>query len=207
MFSGSRIEEGAGRQAIKRTLRPQLGFAAALCVLACNTVPDAVPSNTVPAGPPTDMAVVTGGISDVRPFFGTTSNPDGTANADFLLATCGCGYWRILIENTDGSQVQFPVNFYTSDAYVPTGAVTVFGRDENGAALGSLDQDGGTVGGSVELGKLPRQFSAVRGDAHSQEVKACVMCHVGDNPIYPRPANHPVQGVSDCFQCHKVVIK
>ncbi|HUN82682.1 MAG TPA: hypothetical protein VMV81_14350, partial [Phycisphaerae bacterium] len=174
---------------------------------ACNTVPDAVPSSAVPAGPPTDMTVVTGGISDVRPFFGTTTGPDGTANADFLLATCGCGYWRILIQNTDGSQVQFPINFYTDNTYVPTGSVTVFGRDENGAALGSLDQDGGTVGGRVELSKLPRQFSAVRGDAHSQEVKACVMCHVGDNPIYPRPANHPVQGVSDCFQCHNVVIK
>lgn len=176
----------------------------AVSVLACNAFPAVIPMDA-----PADMKIVIGGIADVRPFFGQTSKADGTYAGDFLLATCGCGDWRILLSDPDGSQAQFPVNFYSADTYSPSGLVTLFGRVDTNAALGAIDQNAGALTGDLEHNLNYRKFSATRGEAHTQEIKACVMCHIGDNPIWPRPPTHPVyvSGVTDCFTCHTVNIK
>lgn len=171
-------------------------------LLACNTFP-------LLLGPPDGTSVVTGGISDTRPYFGKMYCPGGTEVGDFMLATCGCGDWRVLLSPSDGSpQRQWPVQFYSTGDYQATGDVAVFGEDGTNAARGTVDQTLGATSGQLQTGLGFRNFSATRGDAHSLEIQACVLCHIGDNPIWPRPEDHPtyVPGVTDCFECHEVVI-
>src|ERR1043166_649871 len=194
------ITRGSKSRLWLRAGRTHFGVILGIYIFGCNLIPQPIPID-----PPADLQVVVGGMTDQRPYFGTARSI-GADDATFLLATCGCGDWRILIQNPDGTQVQLPVHFYTSGDYVPTGPITVFGRDSNTAAIGTVDQDGGNVSGSIELTSFARNFSAIRGDAHSQSIQACAMCHVGDNPIFPRPANH-VPGVTDCFNCHTVNIQ
>lgn len=171
--------------------------------LACQAAPSFIL-------PPEDMTVIPGGISDVRPFFGKMFDSQRREVGDFLLATCGCGDWRVLLSFIDGSpQRQFPVRFYAAGPYTPTGSVTVYGAETDQAADGIVDQDAGQTEGRLALGFMQRTFLATRGDAHAQEVEACVLCHIGENPIWPQPPNHPtyVPGVTDCFMCHTVTIE
>ena len=159
------------------------------------------------------MTRVQGGITDARPYFGTMSsvawNGAEQPAGDFMLATCGCGDWRVLLTEADGSQTQFPVSFYTDGPYVPTGSVTVFGREGENAARGTLDQDAGSLTGDLELSQNRRQFTAQRGEAHGSDVQACVKCHIGENPIFPQPPGHIpyVPGVTNCFECHTLNIQ
>ncbi len=181
------------------------GVVVIFCVLVgCNVVP-IMPALTLPDA----LTRVPGGIIDARPYFGNLRIANNDPSAEFLLATCGCGDWRILITDSDGAQRQFPVDFYTEGEYSPEGSVTVFGRDGDVAALGTLDQHTGQTNGDVETGLLFRRFAATRGEAHTQEVSACVKCHIGEDPIFPQPEGHPVYepGVTDCFRCHTVTIE
>lgn len=178
-------------------------FGATLFV-ACNAVPSLVPL-AVPEG-----QRVTGGIADARPMFGKAIRPlDSVEVGAFMLATCGCGDWRMLLQKTDGTQYQLPVDFYADGEYIRSGPVAVFGQEESKAALGQVDQDTGIVAGDLDIDGERLQFSAQRGESHSLEIQACVMCHIGENPIWPRPPTHPayVPGVTDCFSCHTITIK
>jgi len=173
-------------------------------ILACNALPVIIPL-TEPEG-----NTVVGGIADVRPYFGRTVRPLTSEEAgDFLLATCGCGEWRVLLQNDDGTQYQFPVSFFANGDYSLSKPVTVFGSEEDKVALGEVDQEAGVVSGNVDLNRERLRFSAERGDSHALEIQACVLCHVGDNPIWPRPPTHPVYvpGVTDCFSCHTITIE
>jgi len=172
-------------------------------LVACNVLPSVFPLEE-----PEGSAVI-GGMADVRPLFGKTIRPLTSEEVGaFMLATCGCGDWRVLMQNNDGTQYQFPVHFFATGTYAPTGPVTVFGREESKAALGQVDQDDGVVSGHLDLNGERLGFSAQRGDSHALEIQACVLCHAGDNPISPRPPTHPVYvpGVTDCFSCHTVTI-
>lgn len=172
-------------------------------LVACNTLPALFPL-IEPEGAP-----VIGGMADVKPMFGKAVRPLNSEEiGTFMVATCGCGDWRMLLQKQDGAQYQLPVHFYTNETYSPSGPIAVFGREDTKAALGQVDQDAGHVSGDLDIDGERFQFSAQRGDSHALEIQACVLCHVGDNPISPRPPTHPVYvpGVTDCFSCHTVTI-
>jgi len=160
-------------------------------------------------GPSENLKIIPGGIGDVRPYFGdlrlVTSDD---SEAVFLLASCGCGDWRVLIQPHDGSpQEQFAIHFYNeSGDYADPGDVLAYGKDETLPAEFSaiLQQDPGLLDGRVINGDTKFLVSAVRGDAHAT-VTACGMCHLGDNPIHPLPAEHPTKYLTDptvCLECH-----
>ena len=50
---------------------------------------------------------------------------------DFLLGTCGCGEWKVLIRQKDGTQAQADVRFYSKGDYSPTGSVKFSGLVES----------------------------------------------------------------------------
>lgn len=178
--------------------------APALLLLAC------IPPQPTPVGlnEPLDLQVVVGGISNTQPFFGRLRTVDG-AEGDFLLATCGCGDWRVLITRGDGARAQVAVRFYSDGEYVPSGSVTFYGADEATRTRGTVDQDAGTAVGSIEAFAEVSAISGMRGEAHAQAIQACVMCHVGGDPIWPQPPGHTpyVMSETDCFACHTIRIE
>ncbi len=157
---------------------------------------------------PAETDVVIGGISNLQPFFGTLQcSPESkTDNGVFLLASCGCGDWRVLFKpKNGGKQVQFPILFYSDGAYSPTGEVAVYGVDGDKGFSGRVNQEAGTVSGKGMNGFFRTYASAARTDAHSQPVEACVLCHVGEDPIYPLPDTHPQDYKTNpnvCLNCH-----
>ena len=158
---------------------------------------------------PTNLDVIVGGPSNIQPFFGRVRTAD-LANrdiGDFLLSTCGCGDWRAVVAYDDGTlRHQFPVKFYTTGEYVPTGSITVFAQDDPAALLGAVDQDAGTADGRVEINAVRMTFTSARGENHDV-VNACVYCHIGDDPIYPLPDTHPpdyLEESTSCLECHSV---
>lgn len=157
---------------------------------------------------PDSYSRVSGGIADGRPFFGKTYDALNLERGDFLLATCGCGDWRVLIRDDDGRQKQFAVSFYDTGEYDPAGEVVLFGREEELAALGAVQQSDGTATGSLDLSIFRRSFSAERRETHTNDIEACILCHIGEDPIYPQPEGHPVYqpGVTNCLNCHEVNI-
>lgn len=158
---------------------------------------------------PDGLSTIPGGVADGRPYFGKSYDGFNTEKGLFVLATCGCGDWRVLVKDDDGSQVQFPIRFYTSGPYDPAGEVTFFGEEEGMAALGTVDQNTGATTGSVDLQLFRRRFTAERRETHTNDIEACIICHIGTDPIYPQPETHPpyVEGVTNCLQCHEVVIE
>lgn len=184
-----------------------LGFLSTLILLGCNAMP-------TPILPPDGMQIVVGGIADTRPYLGTFAKSEFTdspiGEGTFLLASCGCGYWRALFKPNDGSaQKQFIVDFYSDGDYLPSGEVTAYGNDPDTELVfrGMADQDNGLFSARMQRGNLFGDISATRGDAHNTSVEACGMCHLGDNPIYPLPDYHPPRYKSDplsCLECHTV---
>jgi hypothetical protein len=179
-----------------------LGLAAAA---GCITIP--MPFIIAPQG----LTVVPGGITDTRPYFGKLASADAPdqEQGDFLLASCGCGDWRVLMRPADGSpQTQFPVQFYAAGEYVETGDVTVYGTVDGGDALfGTVNQDAGLFDGRAQTGARRELISASRSAAHDLEVTACQLCHIGDDPIWPLPESHPKNYLTNpnvCFDCHTV---
>jgi hypothetical protein len=164
---------------------------------------------TFPLEEPTDLTVVIGGIADTRPYFGTLKMDDGSDEGEFLLATCGCGDWRVLVKHADGAQAQTGVKFFSDGEYSTAGKVTFYGTKDGNAVRGIVDQDAGSASGRTDALDRLVSFKGTRGDAHSQAVQACVLCHIGDDPIWPQPAGHPVYvaGQTDCFSCHSINIE
>lgn len=161
--------------------------------------------------PSADLKPVVGGISDTKPFFGNYKIAGSDASSGiFLLASCGCGDWRVLFKPDDGSpQTQFPIIFYSSGDYTPTGAITVFGQDEaSGRAVsGSVDQDNGLFFGKSQLGLTLEDIAGLRSSIADQSVDACGLCHIGDDTIYPLPPTHPQKYRTNprvCLECHSV---
>ena len=166
--------------------------------------------SVVPQSAPANQKVVIGGLPDQRPFFGKVERMIDGQTGDFLLATCGCGEWRALVQMTDGSQWQFPVNFFTESGLANLSSdAQVYGREEDKAMQGLVQALDGHLTGDTEKGMLNHRVDAFRGDMHGTDITACVRCHVGDDPIYPRPPTHPVYvpGVTNCFDCHDVTIE
>jgi hypothetical protein len=187
---------------IQRSLR--VGCVALIALpLACDVIP-----LIAPIALPANLRVVPGGIADTRPRFGRTTDAAGGERGSFLLATCGCGDWRMLIRDPDGRPSQFPVHFYSSGEYQPTGDVIVFGREGELAALGTVNQDAGVTAGDLDISGARRRFDADRRETHEDNIEACVLCHIGDDPIWPQPASHIpyVEGRTDCLDCHEIVI-
>lgn len=173
--------------------------------LGCNLFP-------VVFAPPQDMTAVVGGIANQQPFWGKLLSADGLGReeGEFLLATCGCGDWRALVTPADGSgQVQFPVHFYSSGEYDPATDVTVYGEEGDFALSGVVAQVAGTTNGWMKLRSRTPRFNATRGSNHTDQAEACVLCHVGDDPILPQPENHPAFELNppNCLSCHQVVIE
>jgi hypothetical protein len=160
--------------------------------------------------PPAGMTEVPGGIGDVRPYYGRTRSADVPDQelGDFLLASCGCGDWRALIAPDDGSEnASVVVRFYTVDAYVPTGSVTIHADEEGGALRGTVDQDNGQTEGRLQLGPRRMFFEATRGENHLSSAEACLMCHLGEQPIWPLPDTHTTDYQLDppnCLDCHEL---
>ncbi len=186
-------------------LRQVLWLSLVGIVVGCNIFPSFVIT------PPTDdMTVVLGGLANTEPYFGTyrLANAPEVEMGDFLLASCGCGDWRVLFRPTDGGpQVQFPVQFYTVGEYSPAGSVKVHGTTDYNATDGMVDQDGGVFEGKAELALSRYMMSANRESAHVQSVDACGMCHIGEDSIYPLPPTHPQKYKTNprvCFECHTV---
>jgi len=165
------------------------------------------------------LSPVVGGLADQRPYFGKFKGAPDNSEGDFLLATCGCGDWRVLMSTADGKQWQFTVRFYSTGDYQPTGDVKVFGQSDTEALLGTVHQDAGLTEGLSNHNTIVLSFSATRGEAHTNNAFFCVKCHIGDNPIRPHSLDHPSRcgdGVTtgcftidppNCLSCHKVVIK
>lgn len=181
--------------------RKWIWFTSVAALAACNVFPAILP-------PDGGMIRVPGGIANTQPFFGRVEDVFHRNLGKFLLATCGCGDWRMLLQYNDGRQVQFPVEFFSEGPYVPMGPVSVYGKQLTYEGAGTVDQDSGDFSGIVEIDRVRQRALAWREDAHSLAIEACVLCHIGEDPIWPQPPNHPqyVPGVTDCFQCHTVVI-
>ena len=188
-------------------------FAILILFVGCSTV------GAAPLTLPTGLSLVVGGIADLRPYYGKFKAAPGNSEGDFLLAGCGCGDWRVLMSTADGKQWQFPVRFYSTGDYQPTGDVKVFGQSHTEALLGTVHQDTGLTDGLSDHNTIALKFSATRGETHSNVASVCVKCHIGDNPIRPQAPDHPSRcagGVTtgcftvdppNCLSCHTVVIK
>lgn len=157
---------------------------------------------------PTEKDIVIGGIADLHPFIGRVQCNDN-ASSDmglFMLASCGCGDWRVLVQPNNGAkQFQFPILFYSDGDYATSGEVAVYAVDGQEGFSGRVDQDAGTVGGRVQNGFFRGFTSAARGDAHAQPVDACILCHLGDDPVFPLPDTHPQAYKTNpriCLDCH-----
>ncbi|MCB9856646.1 MAG: hypothetical protein H6818_13270 [Phycisphaerales bacterium] len=179
----------------------------ALCVAivgACN-----VTFLLPPLAAPQDTTPVVGGIVDTRPMFGKTIAPDGAEIGEFLLATCGCGDWRILIQDADGRQEQCAIRYFTTGEYESEGDIAFFGDEDTIRALGVVNQTTGDASGDVDVDIFRRRFSATRREVHTDDIEACILCHIGSNPIYPQPPEHTpyIEGMTNCFDCHDVVIE
>ncbi len=160
---------------------------------------------------PADMTIVPGGIGDTRPYYGRFKTKDSAEQevGDFLLASCGCGEWRALASPDDGSpDGSLVVSFYTTGDYVPTGQVVVYGEEEDKALRGIVDQDTGETEGRLQLGANQMLYTATRGEQHTDSAKACVMCHVGEDPVWPMPDTHTTDHQLDppncLISCHEV---
>ncbi len=188
-------------------------FAILILFVGCSTI------GAAPMTFPSALSPVVGGIADQRPYFGKFKAAPDNSEGDFLLATCGCGHWRVLMWTADGKQWEFPVRFYSTGDYQPTGGVTVFGQTDTEELLGTVHQDTGLADGLSNHNTLRLKFSATRGDTHSNDAFSCVKCHIGDNPIRPQSLDHPSRCPGavttgcftvvppNCLSCHAVVIK
>jgi len=158
--------------------------------------------------PASDQKIVTGGISNLQPYLGTFKKFDGgTSQGDFLLGSCGCGDWRVLFRNASGEQVQFPVAFYTKGDYQTTGKILVYGASGDDEFSGTADQTAGDLTANSIVSGVESTIVAGRTDVHGGggTVTACIMCHVGDDPIFPLPDTHPQKYKEDptiCLECH-----
>ena len=170
-------------------------------VAGCDTV-------AVPLEEPDAATRIVGGIADQRPYFGRLQRAGGDAG-EFLLATCGCGDWRVLLtDGATGQQWQMSVHFYAPGADAFATDVSVFGEDGDNAILGMLQGGPGQADGSTNHGMTRMGFTAARGDAHTDNAEACVKCHIGENPVWPQPEGHPAYQLNpaNCLSCHDVVI-
>ena len=181
-------------------------FTLLVLITGCGALQTLVPIPDSPLG----LKPIVGGPADQQPYFGTVKNARDGSTGDFLLATCGCGSWRVLVQKQDGSaQWQLPVRFYSPDgADQPVGDVTAFGREQDNALLATLHQVDGQMEGRTEHGAATFRLSAVRRETHTDDAQACVLCHVGDNPIFPQSSQHPAFTLDppNCLSCHTVVI-
>ncbi len=178
-------------------------FVGLIAFVGCGTTPEGWITQ------PTETNLVIGGLNNLQPYFAKLQSPDRSLPdmGDFLLASCGCGDWRVLIRPTNGApQVQFPVRFYSNGPYQPTGEVAVFGTDDDKGFSGRLNQDSGQVAGNALNGAMAAYIDGLRSDPHvGQTVDACIMCHVGDDPIFPLPPTHPQKYKTNprvCLECH-----
>lgn len=175
-----------------------------LAVVGCTVFPPSITK-------PTDMSTVPGGLSDVRPFFGNykLAIPGAGNEGLFLLASCGCGDWRVLMKPDNGSRhLSLPVQFYTPGEYQPTGMVEAYGDENYTQVRARVDQDGGVVTGQVlNAGINVKEFTAARTSQHQQPVEACGLCHIGEDTVYPLPSWHPQKYRTNpyvCLECHTV---
>ena len=185
------------------TTKRRLACLVAAALVGCNVIP---PFIVAPDG----MTIVPGGPMNVAPVFGRFAQPDCPDKklGDFLLASCGCGDWRAVFAKDDGTlRMQFPVRFYSEGDYVERGAIALYGDEAESVASGTLDQDAGVVSGHAEIAIERFVFSATRGTNHTDAVRMCVYCHLGQDPVWPRPESHPPDQQDDayaCLDCHSV---
>lgn len=187
-----------------RTAHRVLYLSVLIIAVGCNLFP-------TPILPPAGLNIVPGGPANTNPYFGKLRTTQGTPIGDFMLASCGCGDWRVLIEPSNGlARASFPVHFYTQGDYTADKMVTVYGEDEeSGEALSAaLNQlEGLTTGVYQPVGEMQSRFDATRGDSHNQPVEACGKCHIGEDTVYPLPSWHPQKYKTNpnvCFECHTV---
>lgn len=157
--------------------------------------------------PSADMTAVVGGLTDLRPYFGRArAGWLGSETGDFAVSSCGCGDWRALYRSDDGTrQTQLVVKFYSDGDYQANGSVALYGVTDGHVIMGTVDQDAGDANGLLQLHPDEFIFSVQRGTAHEQTVDACIMCHLGDNPVWPLPEQHPDRYKTNprvCLECH-----
>jgi hypothetical protein len=178
----------------------RVAFVVLTVIAGCGVFPQPLPEEPDPS-----LRIV-GGIADSRPYFGTVDSASNETG-EFLLASCGCGEWRVLVADSAG-QRQFPVQFYAGGADPFAEDVTVYGREDDKAILALLRQSSGQASGEVHNAGQMQTFTAQRGEAHTEDARACVRCHVGEDPIWPQPEGHPAFTLdpANCLDCHEVVI-
>jgi hypothetical protein len=172
-----------------------------ILMVGCGALQTPTPIPSSPAG----VQPIVGGLTDQRPYYGSVESDGGAG--DFLMATCGCGSWKALMTQPDGTQWQVPVRFYTPDG-ADQPDVTAFGREQKDALLATLYQADGQMDGRAEHGSVAVRISAVRRETHSDDAQTCVRCHAGADPIFPLSSSHPTFTVDppNCLTCHTVVI-
>lgn len=186
---------------MRRRARTLTWCAITLSLIGCTAVPGLF---TLPA----ELQPVLGGPSNVQPYLGRLKAMDaaGTEIGDFLLASCGCGDWRAVMNYDDGTlRHQFKVRFYSEGDYTPDEPITVFTQEELVGLMGTVDQSGGTAGGEIVFGRTRLAFDSARGDNHNATAQACEYCHVGNDPIFPLPDTHPKRYLEErniCLECH-----
>ncbi len=157
---------------------------------------------------PEALSPVLGGPSNVQPYLGRLKANDasGAEIGDFLLASCGCGDWRAVMNYDDGTlRHQFKVQFYCEGEYTTDKPITVFTQEELVGLLGTVDQPGGAAAGEIVFGRTRLGFDASRGTNHDATAEACEYCHVGNDPIFPLPESHPKRYLEErniCLECH-----
>jgi hypothetical protein len=159
--------------------------------------------------PPDGLSQIIGGLSDARPYYGRVSPADlpDQPVGDFLLASCGCGEWRALVTLDDASpRASLIARFYTPADDTQSVVVTVHGDDGTNALRGVVESDKGESSGRVAIGASQLSFQATRGESHTDSADTCVLCHIGDDTIWPLPETHTTQVLIDppnCLDCHE----
>jgi hypothetical protein len=133
---------------------------------------------------------------ELDPFVGTLKDTFGRTVGDVVIASCGCGFWRTLIQQDD-QQAETIVTFWDTGAFngeSETLKVDGFLLPGDIAAVGWFSAPDASAGPFVA--PVAREHGAIE--------RACVLCHIGDAAIWPLPPHHNWHSVSppDCIRCH-----
>jgi hypothetical protein len=171
-------------------------------VTGCGATPEAdAPSSQAPP--------VMHGLKEIEPYFGQlreAESPDQEVG-EFMLALCGCDCWRVMMLRDDGTvRTQILVEFSPLAGSQSPDEVVMRGEVDGAILTGTVDQEIGSAEGHALIGPYAMRFAARRSEDEADEVRTCVACHVGAEPIQPLPAQHPGFQLDppNCLTCHSL---
>jgi hypothetical protein len=157
--------------------------------------------------PPGGATLTSAGLDETRPYVGRLKDPSSPDRdlGDFVLAYCGCSCWRVMISRADGTvRTQLLVHFSPQGTSESTAEVVVQGEAEGSIVTGTVNQNTGLAKGRALIGPYAMIFAADRNQERMDQSDTCIMCHLGEEPIWPLPSEHPEYQVAppDCLSCH-----